>query len=625
MPRTPIPISILDATWFLLESSPYLNCSHTLAFLGLNNVAANVDIEPAIILATSSRWTSCPFIILPSSVILTVWRVPSPLVSNPINAVTKLEIGSNILFIALIAIIAWTISLREIFLKSSPINFVNSLTVPVIVLAEAIISTGSPVISLPFMNLAGLIFPSSVEIAAILPRASAITATCVIIIVNAEPLAITLTMPEPKNPPNDTPLIMSINPWHAFFIVDIIDCIDASLRLDSSIFMRNPTILSRSLIVSPANKITGAKEVAPNSIIGKNKPATPAKAPNSETSFSIIEILLTALTPQSSPKVSIAYDVNAATPANTIKDVAANPCAAINASEPEIITAESIPATPAKAPNARTRVVIAPIAINVSLHSSSLFFLITRIPIIPINTAVDAAINPVIRSIAADPDTICILKVDANNARAAPSNTIAVNNPNASQTLPEPTSFIPAPANTIPSATTPHTAINAFISNIDVAAFLKLATLLIVLTSIASAAPSNTIPVNNPTASQMLPEPTCLIPSPTRTISAATPPHKSMNLVISIIAAAAFSIVLPLVTVCASIATLIVPYMTPAIKTKPSAVSASWFFKNQPSKIVPAAIPRQAVSNFAILKSAFVLVRTSNLAASVNIPIVINP
>ena len=65
--------------------------------------------------------------------------------------------------------------------------------------------------------------------------------------------------------------------------------------------------------------------------------------------------------------------------------------------------------------------------------------------------------------------------------------------------------------------------------------------------------------------------------------------------------------------------------MTPAIKTKPSAVSASWFFKNQPSKIVPAAIPRQAVSNFAILKSAFVLVRTSNLAASVNIPIVINP
>ena len=333
--------------------------------------------------------------------------------------------------------------------------------------------------------------------------------------------------------------------------------------------------MSRSLIVSPANKITGAKEVAPNSIIGKNKPATPAKAPNSETSFSIIEILLTALAPQSSPKFSIAYDVNVATPANTIKDVAANPCAAINASEPAIIADESIPATPAKAPNARTRVVIAPIAINVSLHSRSLFFLIIRIPIIPINTAADAAINPVIKSIAADPATICILKVDANNARAAPSNTIAVNKPNASQTLPEPTSFIPAPANTIPSATTPHTAINAFINNIDVAAFLKLATLLIVLTSIASAAPSNTIPVNNPNASQTLPEPTCLIPSPTRTISAATPPHKSMNLVISIIASAAFSIVLPLVTVCASIATLIVPYMTPAIKTKPSAVSAS--------------------------------------------------
>ena len=67
-------------------------------------------------------------------------------------------------------------------------------------------------ISLSFMNLAGLIFPSSVEIAAILPRASAIIATCVIILDNAEPFAITLTTPEPRNPPNDTPLIMSINP-----------------------------------------------------------------------------------------------------------------------------------------------------------------------------------------------------------------------------------------------------------------------------------------------------------------------------------------------------------------------------------------------------------------------------
>ena len=333
--------------------------------------------------------------------------------------------------------------------------------------------------------------------------------------------------------------------------------------------------MSRSLIVSPANKITGAKEAAPNNIVKENKPATPAKAPNSETMFPIIEILLTALAPQSSPKASVAYVVNVTTPVNTIKDIAANPCAAIKASEPGIITGAIIPATPAKAPNARTRVVIAPIVINVSLHSSSLFFLIIRIPIIPINTAADAAISPAIGSIAAVPAIICILRVDANNASAAPSNTIAVNNPNASQTLPEPTSFIPAPANTIPSATTPHTAINAFINSIDSPAFLKLATLLIVLTSNASAAPSNTIPVNNPNASQTLPEPTSLIPSPTRTISPATPPHKSMNLVISIIAAAAFSIVLPLVTLCASIATPIVPDITPAIKTKARAVSAS--------------------------------------------------
>ena len=78
--------------------------------------------------------------------------------------------------------------------------------------------------------------------------------------------------------------------------------------------------------------------------------------------------------------------------------------------------------------------------------------------------------------------------------------------------------------------------------------------------------------MNKPNASQILPEPTNLIPSPIRIISAATAPHIAINLEISNNPLAPVETSAP--SFCDNLATSYVPIITPAIKVNPAIVSA---------------------------------------------------